>query len=508
MKRLLASASLVALLCVSAGAHAAQTVTMALDANVIGLDPEDLNDNLSLSATRTMYQGLFGFDKDMKIQPVLATGVDANEDATEFTFKLRQGVKFSDGTPFDASAVKATFERLMNPANHLKRASLFAPLKAVEVIDPFTVKMTLKAPFGAWVNTMAHPAAAILSPAAIQKYGADLARNPVGTGPFKFKSWPSPDTVNFEKNPDYWEKGLPKVDALTIRSVPESGSRVAMLQTNEAQFVFPLPVELTPAMQKNPNVSVVAAKSIYAFYVALNTMRKPFDDLRVRQALNYAVDKQAMSKVVYGGYATPLDSPLPPLLNGYVKVGAYPHDVAKAKQLLAEAGYPNGFDSVLWGGNSTATQRAMQFLQQQFATVGVKVQVEPLESGVAAQKIWSVQKPEDATTLMHYTGWSASTGDADWGLRPLLDSHSFPPTLFNTAYFSDPAFDQQIAAGLATADPHKRADAYKAAQEEAWKQAPWVYLVSPDNIAAQAKGLSGIYVMPDGQILTREAELH
>ncbi|MBV9813723.1 MAG: glutathione ABC transporter substrate-binding protein [Acetobacteraceae bacterium] len=507
MKHLLASASLAALLCFGGAAHAQKVVTIGLDANVVGLDPGDLNDNLSLSATRTMYQGLFGFDKEMKIHPVLATGVDASEDATEFTFHLRDGVKFQDGTPFDANAVKATFERLVNPANHLKRGSLFAPLKTVEVVDPMTVKMTLSAPFGAWVNTMAHPAAAILSPAAIQKYGADINRHPVGTGPYMFKSWPSPDTVNFEKNPNYWKPGLPKVAGISIRSVPESGSRIAMLQTNEAQLAFPLPVELAAAMQRNPNLSVVDAKSIYAQYVALNTMRKPFSDPRVRQALNYAVDKQAMIKVVFNGFAQPLDSPLPPLLNGYTKEGSYPYDPAKAKQMLAEAGYPNGFESTLWGGNSTATQRAMQFLQQQFAAVGVKVQVEPLESGVAEAKIWSVQKPEDATTLMQYVGWSASTGDADWGLRPLLDSHSFPPKLFNTAYFSDPAFDKDISDGLATADPSKRQTAYAAAQAEAWQQAPWVFLVSPDNVWVQTKTLSGIYVMPDGQILTEDAEL-
>ncbi|HEX3349112.1 MAG TPA: ABC transporter substrate-binding protein, partial [Acetobacteraceae bacterium] len=247
MTRLLASASLAALLCFSTGVRAAKDVTVALDANIVGLDPQDLNDNLSLTATRTMYQGLFGFDKDMKIHPVLATSVDASEDAMEFTFHLREGVKFSDGTPFDATSVKANFERLLNPQNHLKRASLFDPLKTIDIIDPYTVKMTLKTPFGAWVNTMAHPAAAIHSAASIEKYGTELMRHPVGTGPYTFQSWASPDTFKVVKNPDYWKPGVPKVDSITIRSVPESGSRIAMLQTNEAQFIFPLPTELAAA---------------------------------------------------------------------------------------------------------------------------------------------------------------------------------------------------------------------------------------------------------------------
>jgi glutathione transport system substrate-binding protein len=490
-----------------APARAAGDVTMALDANINGLDPGDLNDNLSLTATRTMFQGLFGFDKDMKLIPVLAESVDASEDATEFTFHLRHGVTFQDGTPFDANAVKATFQRLTDPANHLKRQSLFAPLGSIDVIDPFTVKMTLKQPFGAWVNTMAHPAAAILSPKSIAEFGKDVSRHPVGTGPYKFASWTT-DTLKVVKNPNFWKPGLPKIDSLTIRSVPESGSRMAMLQTNEAQFIFPLPTELAKAMEKNPNLVVQDDKSIYARFVAMNTMRKPFDDIRVRQALNYAVDKTAMIKVVFNGFAEPLDAPLPPKLSGYSKQGVWPYDPAKAKALLAEAGYPNGFDSVLWGGNSTITQRGMQFLQQQFAAVGVKVQVEPLEAGVATAKIWSVQNPADATTLMHYTAWSASTGDADWGLRPLFDGKSFPPNLFNTAYFDSKAVDADLATGLSTADTAKRMAAYKDAQAQIWHDAPWIFLVSDDNVSAHVKALDGIYVLPDGQILTEDAELH
>jgi glutathione transport system substrate-binding protein len=204
----------------------------------------------------------------------------------------------------------------------------------------------------------------------------------------------------------------------------------------------------------------------------------------------------------------PLTAPLPANLSGYSSQGApYPYDPAKAKALLAEAGFPNGFESVLWGGNSTISQRGMQFLQQQFAAVGVKVAVEPLESGVAAAKIWNVKTPEEATTMMHYTAWSASTGDADWGLRPLLDGGSFPPTLFNTAYYSNPVTNDAIKAGLTTADAAKRTEAYKTAQAQVWKDAPWLFLVSDDNVSAKSKTLNGIYVLPDGQMLMEEADL-
>jgi glutathione transport system substrate-binding protein len=321
-------------------------------------------------------------------------------------------------------------------------------------------------------------------------------------------SWQT-DTFKAAKFEGYWKPGLPKVDSITIRSVPENGSRLAMLQAGEAQFIFPLPPEMAKVVERDSKIKVEADKSIYAFYVALNNMRKPFDDVRMREALNYAIDKNAMIKVVLNGYGEPLDSALPPLLSGYSSQGGpWPYDPAKAKALLKEAGYPNGFESVLWGGNSTTTQRAMQFLQQQLAAVGMKVQVEPMESGVAASKIWSVKTPEEATTLMHYTGWSASTGDADWGLRPLLYGKAFPPVLFNTAYYHDPVTDAAIEAGLTTADPSKRMAAYKTAQAQVWKDAPWIFLYTPENVYAHSKNLSGVYIMPDGQMLTEDAALN
>ncbi len=490
-------------------AHAAKDVVIGLDANIIGLDPADLNDNLSMTATRTMLQGLYGFDKDMKMIPVLAEGYTANDAATEFTIRLRKGIAFHDGAPFNAEAVKISFDRARNPENRLKRASLYSPIDHIDVVDEHTVRIVLKAPFGAFINNLAHAAFAISSPKAIATWGKDLARHPTGTGPYKFVSWQT-DTFKVVRNEAYWKPGMPKVDSITIRSVPENGSRLAMLQAGEAQFIYPLPSEMARAIEKSPAIDVVAAKSIFARYVALNTMRKPFDNPKVRQALNYAVDKVAMTKVVYTGYAEPLDAPLPRLLSGYASQGAaWPYDPAKAKALLAEAGYPNGFETTLWGGNTTISVRAMQFLQQQLAAVGVKANVEPLESGVASAKIWSVKTPEEATTLMQFAGWSASTGDADWGIRPLFGGKaSFPPVLFNTAYYSSEVVNAQIEAGLTTADPAKRAAAYRTAQAEIWKDAPWIFLVSDDILSAKSKKLTGIYVMPDGQILTEDAALN
>ena len=197
------------LACFVPSAFAASDVVVALDANVIGLDPADLNDNLSMTATRTMLQGLYGFDREMKTIPVLAEGYEASPDATIYTLHLRHGITFHDGAPFNAQAVKTSFDRAADPENHLKRASLFAPIKSNEVIDDYTLRITLNAPFGAFINNLAHQAFAVSSPKAIAEFGRDLGRHPVGTGPYQLVSW-STDTLKVARNEHYWKPGLPK----------------------------------------------------------------------------------------------------------------------------------------------------------------------------------------------------------------------------------------------------------------------------------------------------------
>nr|WP_283949512.1 glutathione ABC transporter substrate-binding protein [Limobrevibacterium gyesilva] len=504
MPRLVLSAALAA--ASAAPALAAKDLVIGVEANMPHLDPANTNDTLSQTAERLMYQGLMGFDKDMKLIPALAEKYEASEDAKEFVFHLRRGVKFHDGTPFNAAAVKTNIDRVANPDNRLSRRSLVSMIAHTDVVDEYTVKFVLSSPFGAFVNNMAHPGTFMISPKALAEYGKDIATHPTGTGPYKFVSFAT-DTLKVVKNPDYWRPGVPKVDTVTFRAVPESGSRFAMLQTGEAQFIYPLPAELVKAAQANPNLAVINAPSIVARYVAMNNMKKPFDDIRVRQALNYAIDKNAYGRIVFSGYSTPMDAPIPSDLGFYSKQGVWPYDPAKAKALLAEAGYPNGFETELWGGTSTAVKRGMEFIQQQLAAVGVKVTVAPLEAGVATAKLWNVQSPADATMQMNYGGWSSSTGDADWGLRPLLYSKSFPPNLFNIAYYSSPVTDRAIEAGLATADPAKRAVAYKEAQAQVWKDAPWIFLGVDRLLAGQSKKLSGVYYLPDGGVLTEDAAL-
>jgi glutathione transport system substrate-binding protein len=489
-------------------ARAGKDLVVGVPDNLTGLDPADVGDNLSQSAARLMFEGLYMLDEHMQLQPQLAESYEANEDATQFIFHLRKGVTFHDGTPFNAAAVKASFDRAGNPANHLKRQSLFVMIDHTDAMDEATVRVVLKYSFGAFINDIAHIGALIVSPKSVQDFGKEVTRHPSGTGPYEFVSWTA-DTLKMQKNPHYWRPGLPHIDTITYRSVPENGACIAMLQTGEAQFIYPVPPEMIKALINSATITVFDEPSILVRYIALNNLRKPFDDPRVRLALNYAVDKQAFIRVVFSGHADPMDSPLPPLLGFYQKQGGYPYDPAKAKALLAEAGYPNGFETTLTGISNTLAQRGMEFIQQQLATVGVTVRVEPLEAGVLTAKEYNVQKPEDATIVMLYGGWSSSTGDADWGMRPMLYTKAFPPVLSNLAWYSNKLTDAAIEEGLSTTDPAKRAAAYAKAQTQVWNDVPWIFLSVDHNLAAYSKKLVGASTRPDQQFyLTPDATLN
>ena len=308
------------------------TVAMAGDA--ISLDPHDTNDNLSYGIENTMYEGLVGFDKDMKVIPVLAESWTPAADAKSFTFKLRQGIKFHTGEDLNAAAVKKSFERIANPDNKLKRNSLFSNIGSVETPDAYTVVFKLKEPFGAMLYNFAHPAGKVISPSGVDKGKDELARNPkYGTGPFMFKEWVANDRISVVKNPGYWNKdGAAKVEGITFKPIVESGTRVNGLKAGDLDFVLPLPGVDAQALKSDAKVKVNSAPSIYAFYMAMNVTKKPFDDKKVREALNLALDREAIRKGVLRGFADPMTSVLPSNVGFSVKQGEeIKRDVAKAK---------------------------------------------------------------------------------------------------------------------------------------------------------------------------------
>jgi len=492
----------------AAPAFAAKDAVMAVYSTFTTLDPYDANDTLSQAATKSFYQGLFGFDKDLKLVNVLAESYDVSKDGLVYTFKLKKNIKFHDGTTFDATAVKANMDRVTDPANKLKRYTLFNRVAKTEVVDPYTARITLKEPFSPFINVLAHPSAVMISPTALKKYGKEIAFHPVGTGPFEFVEWKQTDYLKGKKFAGYWKTGYPKIDTITWKPVVDNNTRSAVMQTGEADFAFSIPFEQAAVLKASPKVDLIDSPSIIQRYLSFNTMVKPFNDPKVRQAINYAINKDALTKVAFAGHAVPAEGVVPHGVDYAEKLGPWPYNPAKARELLKEAGYPNGFETTLWSAyNHTTAQKVIQFVQQQLQQVGIKAQVQALEAGQRVERVESVQKPEDAGVRIYYVGWSSSTGESDWALRPLLASESMPPKLLNTAYYKNEQVDADIAGALRTTDRAEKAKLYKDAQERIWKDAPWAFLVTEKILYARAKRLTGAYVMPDGSFNFDEIDI-
>ncbi|MDZ7321666.1 glutathione ABC transporter substrate-binding protein GsiB [Kosakonia sacchari] len=478
-------------------AFAAKDVVVAVGSNFTTLDPYDANDTLSQAVAKSFYQGLFGLDKDMQLEYVLAESYSVSADGMVYTVNLRHGVKFQDGTDFDAAAVKANLDRASNPRNSLKRYNLYKNIAKTDVVDAYTVKITLKQPFSAFINILAHPATVMISPAALQKYGNDIGFHPVGTGPYELEAWNQTDYVKVKRFAGYWQQGLPKLDSITWRPVVDNNTRAAMLQTGEAQFAFPIPYEQAEVLKRNSKLELVASPSIMQRYISMNVTQKPFDNPKVREAINYAINRPALVKVAFAGFATPATGVVPPTIAYSQAYQPWPYDPAKARELLKEAGYPQGFSTTLWSSHNHSTaQKVLQFTQQQLAQVGIKVQVTAMDAGQRAAEVEAKGQAQSGVR-MFYTGWSASTGEADWALSPLFASWNWPPTQFNTAFYSNPQVDKDLAEALKTTDAAEKEQLYKQAQDLIWQESPWVPLVVEKLVSAHNKKLTGFYIMPD-----------
>ncbi|MDO4267038.1 MAG: glutathione ABC transporter substrate-binding protein [Eubacteriales bacterium] len=496
-------------------------ITAAMLVDFTTMDPMDTSDTLSGGIQRLIMDGLFGFDDDMKIIPMLATDYEANEDATEFTIHLREGIQFTDGTPWNAEAAKANFDRWGDKELGLKRTTLLCNiLKSTEIVDDYTVKVTLESPFGAFIPTLAHPACVVMSPAVIAQGNDACATNPVGTGQYTFVEWIAGEHATIALNKDWWGYdpeicgGTALVDAdagfktITFKPVAENATRVAMLQSGDAQLIWPVPTESIESLRGDANVSVGQEEGIVVRYLMMNNQKAPFNDVRVRQAINYAINKEAYCAVVKNGVATPATSIIGPAVQYYKANDVYPYDIEKAKALLAEAGYPDGFSTSVMCASTTSNLKQCEFLQQQLAQVGIDLQINALESAVVNQKVQDVDVPgSEAEVEMYVIGWSPSTGDADWGIRPLMAVESEPPMSYNICYYENEEVDQLLQDALSTADDAKRAEAYAKVQDIIWEECPLISLANDANTWATSKNMVDVKVFPDNCINLRNGKM-
>lgn len=471
------------------------TVTYAAGADPDNLDPANAESNPSEAVNRMMYENIAKFDPKLKIVPGLATKWEQSKDGLTWTFYLRKGVKFHDGTPFNGEAVKVFFERMIGPEKP-SRAGLYVPfVNSVEIVDDYTVKINLKTPFAFFLNNLAHSASGIISPTALKTYGKDISRRAVGTGPFKFVEWVHGDHLTMVRNDDYWG-GKAYLDKIVVKTVKEDSARVMMLQSGDAQLIVRIPSEDIPRLEKDPNIKLDSTETLRVLYIGINCSKKPFTDVRVRQALNYAVDKEAIVKSLYQGRALVSAGIVPPLATGFFSVKGYPYDPEKAKKLLAEAGYPKGFKAKLWSpqGRYPKDFEMAQAVQMQLKKVGIDCTLDTMEW--AAYLAATRKPPEENESELFLLGWAPSTAEARWILYPLYTTEQWVPQGNNRSFYSNKEFDDLVNK-FTRATSKTEMDKYlKAAQELLVKEAASIFILVTKETIGMSKKLHGVINSP------------
>lgn len=481
------------------GASSAQvhggTVIYAAGADPDSLDPANAESNPSEAVNRMMYENLARFDEKLRIVPGLATDWKVSSDGLTWTFNLRKWVKFHDGTPFNAEAVKVFIERMIGPEKP-SRAGLYTPfVNTVEVVDEFTVKVNLKAPFAFFLNNLAHSASGIISPTALKTYGKDIARRPVGTGPFKFVEWVHGDHLTMVRNDEYWG-GKPYLDKITVKTVKEDSARVMMLQSGDAHLIVRIPAEDIPRLEKDPNIKLDSTETLRVLYLGFNCAKKPFTDVRVRQAISYAIDKESIVKNIYQGRALVATGMVAPLTTGYVPMQGYPYDPEKAKKLLAEAGFPKGLKAKLWSphGRYPKDFEMAQAIQQQLKKVGVECSLDTMEW---AAYLAALRKPvETNESEIFLLGWAPSTAEARWILYPLFTTEQWIPKGNNRSFYSNKEFDDLVNKFTRATNKADMDRYLKAAQEILAKDAPSIPILVTKETIGYTKKLHGVINSP------------
>ena len=472
------------------------------------------------ASSRPIYNRLVEFERGTtKVEPGLATSWDATEDGLTYVFHLRKGVKwqttksFKPSRDFNADDVIFSFARQSdknNPwfkvtsDNHSYYNDMDMPklVKSLEKLDEYTVKFTLNAPEAPFIANMAMDFASIIS----KEYADQLMKagtpekfdqEPVGTGPFQLENYQKDAVIRFKAFAEGW-RGKPAIDTLVYAITPDSSVRYAKLKANECQIMpYPNPADVAD-MKKNPDLKVLEQPGLNVGYLAMNVTKKPFDDKRVRQAVNYAINRQAIIDGVYQGTGIVAKNPIPPSMWSYNDdVKDYAFDPAKAKELLKEAGHPDGFDTDLWWipvqrPYNPNGKRIAELMQADLAKVGIKATLVSYEWGEYRKR---VQNGDD---MMAQLGWTGDNGDPDNFLYTLLGCAGAVQGGGNSAKWCYKPFDDLLVQAKRTTDTAKRTELYKQAQVIFKEEAPWVTIAHAVQIGPTRKEVTGYKLSPFG----------
>lgn len=480
-----------------------QVLVFGRGGDSVSLDPAIVTDGESFKVTENIFETLLNFgEQDTTINPGLAKEWEVSEDGLTYTFHLQEGVKFHDGTDFNAEAVVKNVERWKAGAEeqYYYFHSMFKVegedvIAKVEATDEHTVVFTLSRPQAPFLKNIAMSPFAIASPTEFEKAGDAFGDNPVGTGPFKFVEWKRNDSITVEKNEDYWQEGLPKLDTIIFRAIPDNSARLNALMTGEIDLADGINPSDAAAIEGNADLQLIERPSMNVGYLGLTNTRAPFDNKLVRQAVNYAIDKQAIVDAFFLGRAEVAVNPMPSSISGYnEEVAGYEYNPEKAKELLAEAGY-DGSEIELWAMPVPRPympdgQKVAEAIQKNLADVGIPSEIVTFE--------WAtyLEKAKNGEADAFLLGWTGDNGDADNFLYTLLDKDTIGSN--NYSFYSSDAVHDLLIAAQSEIDEEKRNELYKQAQAIISEDAPWVPLAHSTPLLAGKKGVAGYLPHPTG----------
>ncbi len=498
--RVWVTGAVLALALVAAPVMAQQHLVIAQAGEPDTLDPPSHTTDFAAEVMRMIFEHLVRFAEhkgSLEIEPALATSWEQSDDGLTWTFDLRQGVTFHDGTPFNADAVTYFFNtRVLGGDQPRKAWPLFGRLvDRAEKLEDHRVAVHLKQPHSFFLQRLAHQGAGIGSPAAHREHGDDVGNHPAGTGPFRLVEAVRGSHITLEANPDYW-RGAPALDKVTVRPVREAGTRALQLEAGQIHATGALPDEMIERLEANPDVSVNKKLSILGLRIDFNTTREPLGDVRVRRALNYALDKEAIAEFLYGGTAVVIPGAVSPMTGGYTEFRGYGYDPDKARALLTEAGYPDGFEMTIWGpGTGTIPKDValMETIQSMFAEVGVTLNIEVMEWSTISRE--ARQPREENKSWATLQKWPPSTGEATWMMQ-FLTCGAVPPNGSNRTFWCNPVYDDLLNQATSAKSQDVRDAMLRAAQLVLREDAPLAAMVTPSFVWAERDSVSDLVASP------------
>lgn len=458
---------------------AATRVVIGLDSEPNTFDPHHTLGRFSESFMSNVFDGLTLHDQEGKLVPGLATSWEALDDNT-WEFKLREGVTFHNGNPFNAESVKFTLDRVLDPERNAPIRPLLENITEVEIIDDYTIQIKIAEPDLMLPARLSELYGSMLDPQYVQENGDDhIALNPVGTGPFVFREWVKDERIVLEANENYWGE-VPQVQEIVFRPIKDNGARVAALLAGEVDIINGVPIPQEPVVSNYPGVRSVRVPVPRIYYISIDVRQPPFDDVRVRQAINYAIDRQGIVDNLFAGFGKPAAVTHPEASWGYnPDLEPYPYDPERAMELLAEAGYPDGFETEFdtFVGRLPAHDTIAQAVASQLGDVGIDVNMNAFEFGVFSER----RVGDNHSPLFVY-----SIGD--WALEPVW-MYGWLTQGQAGHYWSPPEWEALLSELSETYDPEARIPLYHAVQEMMYEEAPLAAIAELETIWGMRDGV-------------------